>query len=158
MLNSILDRKPRKIHLDRNLITNEGTTEQEYIIDPNEIEKHCITHYQNAGLQSNDLTQHGYSDIFDLPEEWQPYYTSKIFSFQDEINNINSPFTLNELNIVLTSLPQHKEPGPSKITYEDVKYLHEDFNSLILLLYNYILEYIKLYTKRLERCFAIPHP
>lgn len=139
MLNSILDRKPRKIHLDR-IVKYDDNNNVNFITEPDKIANECIQHFQTAGspdLISNLLTH--YTTIDDLPENWKDIYTPKNYTFQSDINNLSSPITEQELNTALASLPKGKASGPSHLKYEDFIYLHDSFKALLLGWFNLIL-------------------
>ncbi|RIA85065.1 hypothetical protein C1645_831356 [Glomus cerebriforme] len=106
MINSILNRKPKRIVLDRLVITNDDDT-QELTLDPDTIESHVINHFQNIG--SNPASRHQqYTTLTDLPPEWQTLYAPKESIRQEWFSNVTDPITMDELQSTISQLPRKK--------------------------------------------------
>ncbi|PKK57444.1 hypothetical protein RhiirC2_798029 [Rhizophagus irregularis] len=128
MINSLLQRKPRRIILDR-LVYEDSNNNTVFTNNSDIIEEQCIQHYQNIGQSNNDTI---YDSLDDLPEEWKDVYNP-------DNNNINSSFwscleqsiTIDNIINVLPTLSKKKAPGPSKITNEDL--IHLDRYALVIL-------------------------
>jgi ribonuclease HI/exonuclease III len=138
MLNSILNRKPKRIIIDRLLINNTTTPNEQLLIhDKQEIAQECIKHYQNIGLQHSSTST--YTPSSPLPDFWRKYYLPRQHVSIDQSNNILTPITIYELTSTIRSLPNNKAAGPSRISYELIKHLPEDFLHVIVEWYNSIL-------------------
>ncbi|GET67273.1 reverse transcriptase family protein [Rhizophagus irregularis DAOM 181602=DAOM 197198] len=108
MINSILQRKPRKITLDR-LIFKDNNNDTIFTNNPQIIQKETIKHYQNIAILKNS--------------------------------------------------PSNKAPGPSQITYEDLKHLHKDVLILLTQIFNLCIHLDTIPTKwRDALLFPIPKP
>ncbi|CAB4377018.1 unnamed protein product [Rhizophagus irregularis] len=81
MINSLLQRKPRRIILDR-LVYEDSNNNTVFTNNSDIIEEQCIQHYQNIGQSNNDTI---YDSLDDLPEEWKDVYNP-------DNNNINPSF------------------------------------------------------------------
>ena len=58
---------------------------------------------------------------------------------QLEANSLINPITVKELNAAFKEVNIHKAPGPSTITYEDLKHLYPNVKEyLLVILYNQI--------------------
>ncbi|GBC02754.1 hypothetical protein RclHR1_00480011 [Rhizophagus clarus] len=140
MINSILERKPRTIILDRLFYTDESTNSRTLTHDKNIIEEECIKHFQLLNSSRADINNVPiFHTIRDLPIEFQEIY-SPISSINLSLyDTVIAPITINELKEFINHLPLHKSAGNSGIHYEDLKHLHEDVLLLILDLFNNIL-------------------
>ncbi|GES73345.1 ribonuclease H-like domain-containing protein [Rhizophagus clarus] len=140
MINSILERKPRTIILDRLFYTDDITNSRTLTHDNKIIEEECIKHFQLLNSFRSAINNVPiFLSIQDLPIEFQDIY-SPISSINSSFYDpVISPITINELKEFINKLPLHKSAGNSGIHYEDLKYLHEDVLSLILDLFNNIL-------------------
>jgi hypothetical protein len=138
MLNSILDRKPKRIIIDRLLIKDDIIPDGKLLIhDKQEIAHECIKHYQNIGLQHSSTTT--YIPSFPLPEFWKKYYLPRQHVSLDHSNDMLIPITMHELTSTIRSLPNNKVAGPSRISYELIKHLPKDFLIVMVDWYNSIL-------------------
>ncbi|GBB99149.1 hypothetical protein RclHR1_03430010 [Rhizophagus clarus] len=130
MINSLLDRKPRHIRLDRLLIPapddpNEITLSR----DPKTIERYSIQHFQLLGSASKEELLQSiklYSILEDIPVEFRPYYAPIQTINQTQYDCVLADITNNEILATFKTLPNHKAPGTSGITYEDLKHVHPD--------------------------------
>ncbi|RIA80635.1 hypothetical protein C1645_838354 [Glomus cerebriforme] len=137
MINSILNRQPRRITLDRLIITNDNDTE-ELTLDPSKIEQYTINHFQNLGNTSEE-TPYNSSTHHDLPPEWSAIYTPKTHIQDEWYNSICNPITLTEVQDTLSSLSNNKASSPSSITYEDLKHLDLHSKQFLVEFFNMIL-------------------
>ncbi|GET03452.1 RNA-directed DNA polymerase from mobile element jockey-like [Rhizophagus clarus] len=128
MINSLLDRKPRHIRLDRLLVpASDDLNEITLTRDPKLIEQHSIQHFQLLGSSSKEeLIQSikPYSNLGDIPEEFRPFYAPIQTIDQTQYDCVLEEITNDEILSTLKSLPNHKAPGISGITYEDLKHVH----------------------------------
>ncbi|GET56673.1 hypothetical protein RIR_jg37205.t1 [Rhizophagus irregularis DAOM 181602=DAOM 197198] len=132
MINSILQRKPRKITLDR-LIFKDNNNDTIFTNNPQIIQKETIKHYQNIGKHDNQST-----DCWD--------------TLQQQID-------ISDVLAILKNSPSNKAPGPSQITYEDLKHLHKDVLILLTQIFNLCIHLDTIPTKwRDALLFPIPKP
>jgi hypothetical protein len=120
MINSILNRKPRKIVLDRLHYLDKNTNKILFTTDQFEIENEMIKHFKYLG-KTQDEPKKTYNYINDLPTEWQSYYDSINTLRFEELTNIGEEINITELDTIIKDLPNDKASGPSKIVYEDFK-------------------------------------
>ncbi|PKB96532.1 hypothetical protein RhiirA5_434668 [Rhizophagus irregularis] len=133
MINSILQRKPRKIVLDR-LIFKDCKDEIVFTNNPKIIEKEAIKHYHNIGKHEDQTI---YSTINDLPSPWNNIYNPDNTNINVNIwNTLQQEITIEDIITVLKNSPRNKAPGPLQITYEDLKHLHSDVLKLLTYIYN----------------------
>ncbi|RIA81327.1 hypothetical protein C1645_837206 [Glomus cerebriforme] len=119
LINSLLNRKPKSIILDRIQYTNQDN-DTLFTKDPNIIEQEAIKHFQTLGT-NNHSTQKIFESINDIPNNWQNIY-SPSSSIQDHwyrllLVEIEEP----EFYNVLKSCSNNKVAGKSTIHYEDIK-------------------------------------
>ncbi|GBB96561.1 hypothetical protein RclHR1_27820001 [Rhizophagus clarus] len=130
MINSLLDRKPRHIRLDRLLVpVSNDPNEITLSRDPKIIEQHSIQHFQLLGSTSKEeLIQSikPYSILEDIPVEFRPYYAPIQTIDQTQYDCVLDDITNDEILATFKLLPNHKAPGISGITYEDLKHVHPD--------------------------------
>ncbi|GBC52870.2 RNA-directed DNA polymerase from mobile element jockey-like [Rhizophagus irregularis DAOM 181602=DAOM 197198] len=141
MINSILDRKPQRITLDRLHYYDQHTNQFQFTNNPHIIAEHTNLHFQRLGKSLNEINDvKTYKSIHDLPLYWRSTY--------EPINNRNckhmksllEDFSSEELSQVISSLPNNKAAGISGITYEDIKHTHQDFREYIKQFFNYIMQ------------------
>jgi hypothetical protein len=120
MINSILNRKPRKIIFDRLHYLDKNTNELIFTTDQKEIELETINHFKYLG-KSNDKIRVNFNTLEDVPMDWRPFYDKNNINFYEEINLIGQEITITELDTTIHKLPNDKAPGPSEIVYEDLK-------------------------------------
>ncbi|GBB86125.1 hypothetical protein RclHR1_12590006 [Rhizophagus clarus] len=133
MLYSILNRQPRTIKLTRLQYTDENNVTA-FTTDPDKIESLTRQHFQSYA--SSTRSTH-YTSPNDLPSPW-----NEIYLLRQDINNniwdsLLQPLTMDDLDLVIHDAAKYKAPGPSKITYEDIKHLGYQARSYLLHIYNY---------------------
>ncbi|GES72693.1 tbingi protein [Rhizophagus clarus] len=79
-----------------------------------------------------------YSNITDLPQQWQDIYQQKMTPIKDQ-KPLLTPITNHELTETLKSLPNNKAAGPNGLTYEIWKKFPKTYHNIILTLFNDIL-------------------
>ncbi|GES90236.1 RNA-directed DNA polymerase from mobile element jockey-like [Rhizophagus clarus] len=134
MLNSILERKPQKITIDRLLITPEEENPQ-LITNQEDIERITIDHYQNVASSNNPAL---FTSFENLTPFWQQIYKEKYKSPEHQ-SILTTIITLDELTTTIQSLPNNKAPGPTGITYEFWKHFPKPHYKLLLTFFNNIL-------------------
>ncbi|GBB92227.1 hypothetical protein RclHR1_19890004 [Rhizophagus clarus] len=140
MINSIMDRKPRTIHLDRLIITDPTSQAQTLTRCPSTIASHVNKHFQTLGQSIQELeTVPVYKTISDIPPPFQEIYRHISHIHMNTYDSVLVPITTDELITTISSLPNHKASGVSGITYEDIKHLHKDFFDFIVNFFNDIL-------------------
>ncbi|GBB95133.1 hypothetical protein RclHR1_24820004 [Rhizophagus clarus] len=123
MINSLLDRKPRHIRLDRLLIpASDDLNEIILTRDPKLIEQHSIQHFQLLGSPSKEELTQSIKTLLDTQYD----------CVLEEITN-------DEILSTFKSLPNHKAPGISGITYEDLKQVHPNIIQYTTDLFNLCL-------------------
>ncbi|GBB94208.1 hypothetical protein RclHR1_02310014 [Rhizophagus clarus] len=134
ILNSILERKPQKITINRLLITPDEENPQ-LITDQEDIERITINHYQNVASSNNPALFTSYENLTPF---WQHIYKEKHKSPEHQ-SILTTIITLEELTTTIQSLPNNKAPGPTGITYEFWKHFPKTHYKLLLIFFNNIL-------------------
>ncbi|CAB5168428.1 unnamed protein product [Rhizophagus irregularis] len=140
-LNSILERNPRKIILDRLKFYENG--DLQYTTDHQIINEKVNSHFQNIG--SSDTLPNVYNPLIEMPHPWRSVYSPKTINDPDAIKKLIDPITVDELQLMIKTLPNHKAPGPSGISYELIKKLPSSFLKELVDFYNHILSTDKEY-------------
>ncbi|CAB4380947.1 unnamed protein product [Rhizophagus irregularis] len=108
MINSILNRKPRHIVLDRlSFIDNKG----DYVFtnNPEIIEKEAIKHLQH---QAGPPNEKDITNLDSLPQDWKDHYDPTLQNIKEEWwNNLTEPITLMDLSSIFKKLNNNKAPG-----------------------------------------------
>ncbi|CAB4413084.1 unnamed protein product [Rhizophagus irregularis] len=129
-IDSALSVEQRSIVLDRVLVVlNSKPT---LLTDPTDIKQAAVAHFQS--VVSPPLTQ--YTSRFSFPARWQKVYTPLVDVSASLYNPVLSPISLQEWLDVISSMPNNKASGPSKISYEMLKHLSGDALEFSLLLAN----------------------
>ncbi|CAG8729827.1 13970_t:CDS:2, partial [Rhizophagus irregularis] len=95
------------------------------------------SHFQNIG--SSDTSPNVYNPLIEMPHPWRSVYSPKTIDDPDAIKKLIDPITVDELQLMIKTLPNHKAPGPSGISYELIKKLPSSFLKELVDFYNHIL-------------------
>lgn len=103
---------------------NSNDSDFTFTNNPIIIEKEAIKHFQT--IASNPQHTVTYDSLEDLPMEWQHIYDPS----SQEIDHcvwspLICPITLEDLKFALNKSASGKAPGPSSISYEDIKHLND---------------------------------
>ncbi|CAB4431626.1 unnamed protein product [Rhizophagus irregularis] len=129
-IDSALSVEQRSIVLDRVLVVLDS--KPTLLTDPTDIKQAAVAHFQS--VVSPPLTQ--YTSRFSFPARWQKVYTPLIDVSASLYNPVLSPISLQEWSDVISSMPNNKASGPSKISYEMLKHLSGEALEFSLLLAN----------------------
>ncbi|CAB4415499.1 unnamed protein product [Rhizophagus irregularis] len=154
-IDSALSVEQRSIVLDRVLVVLDS--KPTLLTDPSDIKQAAVAHFQS--VVSPPLTQ--YTSRFSFPTRWQKVYTPLVDVSASLYNPVLSPISLQEWLDVISSMPNNKASGPSKISYEMLKHLSGEALEFSLLLANSCLSretvrkcVVKVVTNRLSRLLA----
>ncbi|CAB4446545.1 unnamed protein product [Rhizophagus irregularis] len=137
MINSILQRTPRKITLDR-LVFQDNNDNTIFTNNPNIIKSEAIKHFQNIGKHDDDSTYHSHND---LPNPWRDIYDPCITNINPtNWSLLQETITIDDIKNALKKASPNKAPGPSQITYEDLKHLHDYVLKFLTQIYNKCIE------------------
>ncbi|CAB5383312.1 unnamed protein product [Rhizophagus irregularis] len=158
MINSILDRKPQKITLDRLHYYDHQTNQFQFTNNPHIIAEQTNLHFQRLGKDLNELNEvKKYKSIRDLPLYWRSSYEPINNRDCKHMTSLVDEFSIEELSQVISSLPNNKAAGISGITYEDIKHTHQDFREYINKFFNYIMQ-VQIYPRDWLHAFLFPIP
>ncbi|GBC37436.2 ribonuclease H-like domain-containing protein [Rhizophagus irregularis DAOM 181602=DAOM 197198] len=158
MINSILNRKPQKITLDRLHYYDHETNQFQFTNNPHIIAEQSNLHFQRLGKDLNDINNvKEYMTIQDLPLYWRSTYEPINNRDYKHMTSLEDEFSIEELSQVISSLPNNKAAGISGITYEDIKHTHQDFREYINKFFNYILQ-VQIYPRDWLHAFLFPIP
>ncbi|GET55319.1 RNA-directed DNA polymerase from mobile element jockey-like [Rhizophagus irregularis DAOM 181602=DAOM 197198] len=129
-IDSALSVEKRSIVLDRVLVVLDSTPT--LLTDPSDIKHAAVSHFQS--IVSPPLTR--YSSIISFPARWQQAYTSLANVSASLYDPVLAPISLQEWSTVISSMPNNKASGPSKISYEMIKHLSGEALDFSLLLAN----------------------
>ncbi|CAB4407435.1 unnamed protein product [Rhizophagus irregularis] len=129
-IESALSVEQRSIVLDRVLVVLD--LKPTLLTDLTDIKQAVVAHFQS--VVSPPLTQ--YTSRFSFPARWQKVYTSLVDVSASLYNPVLSPISLQEWSDVISSMPNNKASGPSKISYEMLKHLSGEALEFSLLLAN----------------------
>ncbi|PKC54184.1 hypothetical protein RhiirA1_403801, partial [Rhizophagus irregularis] len=129
-IDSALSVEKRSIVLDRVLVVLDSTPT--LLTDPSDIKQAAITHFQS--IVSPPLVH--YSSIASFPVRWQQAYTPLSDVSASLYDPVLAPISLQEWSDVISSMPNNKASGPSKISYEMIKHLSGEALDFSLLLAN----------------------
>ncbi|GBB88007.1 hypothetical protein RclHR1_14510004 [Rhizophagus clarus] len=127
-INSALSRSRRRIVLDHVFIDHPTTPQ--LLTDPKNISDAVVNHFQNAVPIKSSPPSH----ISALPKRWRSEYSPIDSVSPDIYSSLLSPPSLEEWLSAVSSMPNGKAPSPSMITYEMLKHLGPNANSLLLTL------------------------
>ncbi|GBC29356.2 RNA-directed DNA polymerase from mobile element jockey-like [Rhizophagus irregularis DAOM 181602=DAOM 197198] len=129
-IDSALSVEKRSIVLDRVLVVLDLTPT--LLTDPSDIKQAAISHFQS--IVSPPLVR--YSSINSFPARWQQAYTPLANVSASLYDPVLAPISLQEWSAVISSMPNNKASGPSKISYEMIKHLSGEALDFSLLLAN----------------------
>ncbi|GET50389.1 RNA-directed DNA polymerase from mobile element jockey-like [Rhizophagus irregularis DAOM 181602=DAOM 197198] len=129
-IDSALSVEKRSIVLDRVLVVLDSTPT--LLTDPSDIKQAAISHFQS--IVSPPLVR--YSSITSFPARWQQAYTPLTNVSASLYDPVLAPISLQEWSAVISSMPNNKASGPSKISYEMIKHLSGEALDFSLLLAN----------------------
>src|SRR6266496_6434327 len=133
MINSIMERKIRHITIDKVYKNKDG---KEFLYtNSKDIKRETNEHFQTvAGATNTDK-------IIDKNNFWYEQYKEKEYINNDIYNHLMDEPTWDEWIETVKLLPNGKAAGLSKISYEMIKYLSDDYQEII---YNFICACIKM--------------
>ncbi|GET56194.1 RNA-directed DNA polymerase from mobile element jockey-like [Rhizophagus irregularis DAOM 181602=DAOM 197198] len=134
-IDSALSVEKRSIVLDRVLVVLDSTPT--LLTDPSDIKQATISHFQS--IVSPPLVH--YSSITSFPARWQQAYTPLANVSTASYDPVLAPISLQEWSAVISSMPNNKASGPSKISYEMIKHLSGEALDFSLLLANTCLSH-----------------
>lgn len=123
MLNSILERQPRQIHLDR--IKTIDNNVVKFTMEEDEIERIANNHFQSIGNDSS--SPNSITNFESLPDRWKHIYQPNPSFIPIGKTYFDTPITYEEIIAVKKELPLHKAPGPNRISYDIIKKLPDSF-------------------------------
>ncbi|GET56800.1 hypothetical protein RIR_jg14016.t2 [Rhizophagus irregularis DAOM 181602=DAOM 197198] len=129
-IDSALSVEKRSIVLDRVLVVLDSTPT--LLTDPSDIKHAAVSHFQS--IVSPPLVH--YSSITSFPARWQQAYTPLTNVSASLYDPVLAPISLQEWSAVISSMPNNKASGPSKISYEMIKHLSGEALDFSLLLAN----------------------
>ncbi|CAB4404633.1 unnamed protein product [Rhizophagus irregularis] len=97
-----------------------------------DIKQAAVAHFQS--VISPPLVQ--YSSTASFPPRWQKAYTPLTNVSAALYDPVLAPITLQEWTDIISSMPNNKASGPSKISYKMLKHLSRDALEFSLLLAN----------------------
>jgi len=141
MIDSVLNRHRKVIKLDKVVIVDKDSKEEQLITDRNEIEHATIDHFKYTGCDKDLYGRPIVSKPFTtLPSEWAEIYDPDNISLNiTGRDDLMATITLDELISVISKLPSGKASGPSGISYEMIKHISSDSLVPILDMFNKIL-------------------
>ncbi|GBC15344.2 cilia- and flagella-associated protein 57-like [Rhizophagus irregularis DAOM 181602=DAOM 197198] len=116
-------------------------------------------HIRQLNRHVND-NQSTYCSIDDLPLPWRTIYDpANHHSNSDCWDTLQQQIDISDVLAILKNSPSNKAPGPSQITYEDLKHLHKDVLILLTQIFNLCIHLDTIPTKwRDALLFPIPKP
>ena len=115
MINSILERKQRRIVLDRVLTKDDQNDKYTLITDPSAVATEVNHHFQHVAGGSPQVPV--------LSPRWSAWYFPITEIRPHWYQHIMTPPSLQEWSEVIRSLPNKKAPGPSGVSNEMLKQL-----------------------------------
>ncbi|CAB4408364.1 unnamed protein product [Rhizophagus irregularis] len=129
-IDSALSVEKRSIILDRVLVVLDS--KPTLLTDPSDIKQAAIAHFQS--VVSPPLVHYSFTASF--PPRWQKAYTPLSNVSASLYDPVLAPITPQEWSNIISSMPNNKASGPSKISYEMLKHLSGDALEFSLLLAN----------------------
>ncbi|GBC46512.2 hypothetical protein RIR_jg20581.t1 [Rhizophagus irregularis DAOM 181602=DAOM 197198] len=129
-IDSALSVKKRSIVLDRVLVVLDS--KPTFLTNPTDIKQAAVAHFQS--VVSPPLTHYTSQNSF--PPRWQKAYTPLSDISASLYDPVLSPISLQEWSHIISSMPNNKASGPSKISYEMLKHLFGNALEFSLLLAN----------------------
>lgn len=137
MLNSILERTPMQIKLDRvkTIIDNQI----HFTTDAYEIERITNDHFRSVGTETP--SNNPFTSYERLSDFWKDIYTPDAHKIDSAKLYFQSAITYDEIISVKNDIPLHKAPGPNRISYDIIKKLPNSFFLQLVPFFNHIIEY-----------------
>src|SRR6266496_3606472 len=133
MINSIMEREIRYITIDKVYKNKDG---KEFLyINSKDIKRETNEHFQTVARATNT------DKIIDKNNFWYEQYKEKEYINNDIYNHLMDEPTWDEWIETVKLLPNRKAAGLSKISYEMIKHLSDDYQEII---YNFICACIKM--------------
>ncbi|EXX51243.1 hypothetical protein RirG_263560 [Rhizophagus irregularis DAOM 197198w] len=129
-IDSALSVEKRSIVLDHVLVVLDS--KPTLLTDPSDIKQAAVAHFQS--VVSPPLVH--YSSTASFPPHWQKAYTPLSNVSASLYDSVLATITLQEWSDVISSMPNNKASGPSKISYEMLKHLSGKALTFSLLLAN----------------------
>ena len=131
MIDSCLERNRKAIVLDRIMI-HADTPNQHLELVPDEIKKQTASHFQTiAGSTNRDVSSYNSPNLNPNWNNWERHYDPIETIDNDCYSGIMDIPTYDDWLLTLKHLPDHKAPGPSKITNEMLKKLGPKMNRFL---------------------------
>ncbi|CAH1768046.1 6194_t:CDS:2, partial [Entrophospora sp. SA101] len=149
MIDSILERNHKRIILDRVLFKENNNLI--LTTDPEKIKAITNQHFQNVARGKNEIKQ--------INNYWKNQYLPKEEINSDIYKNVMDPPTYKEWKQVITTLPNNKATGPSKISNEMIKHLGKNFGRCLWKLISACFEMNEIPNQwRIATIYPIPKP
>ena len=131
MIDSCLERNRKAIVLDR-IMVQADTPNQHLELVPDEIKRQTASHFQNiAGSTNRDVSNDNSPNFNSNWNNWERHYEPIEAIDNDCYSGIMDIPTYDDWLLTLKHLPDHKAPGPSKITNEMLKKLGPKMNRFL---------------------------
>src|SRR5215216_6051113 len=131
MIDSCLERNRKAIVLDRIMI-HADTPNQHLELVPDAIKRQTASHFQNiAGSTNRDVSSFNSPNLNPNWKNWERHYEPIETIENDCYSGIMDIPTYDDWLLTLKHLPDHKAPGPSKITNEMLKKLGPKMNRFL---------------------------
>ncbi|CAB5365494.1 unnamed protein product [Rhizophagus irregularis] len=112
MINSILDRKPERINLDRLHYYDSNTKQHLFTNNPSIIAEQTNLHFQRLGKSLEEINEiKNYETIQDLPPYWRSSYEPIKRPEFDHMTSLCDEFSMEEMFNTISALPNNKAAG-----------------------------------------------